>query len=100
MGFSGYIDLTGQSGEVQRLGPLLGIYSGFGPISAVSDPPRVIPSHVWMIRDPSWGSWGRFDDFSHFELFLERIYAVVTQENTKMAKIDQNRPSVGPTAKC
>ena len=73
-------------GEVSRLGPLLGIYSGFGPISAVSDPPRVIPSHVWMIMDPSWGSWGRLDDFSNFELFLERLKTAVTQENTKMTK--------------
>ena len=39
----------------------------FWAIAAVFGPIWAIPSHVWMIMDPSWGSWGRFDDF---ELFL------------------------------
>ena len=61
------------SPESSTPGGDLGIYSRFGPISAVSDPPGVIPSHIWIIMDPSSGSWGRLDDFSNFKLFLERF---------------------------
>ena len=68
------------------LGADLGIYSRFGPISAVSDPPGVIPSHIWIIMDPSWGSWGRLDDFSNFTLFLERLKVAVTGKIRKMTK--------------
>ena len=64
----------------------------FWAIAAVFGPIWAIPSHVWMIMDPSWGSWGRFVDFSNFELFWERLYTVVTpktQNGQKMAKNSQ-----------
>ena len=74
---------------------LFWIYSGFGPISAVSDPPGVIPSHIWIIMDPSWGSWGRLNDFSNFTLFLERLKVAVTRKIRKMAKNELSWPLLG-----
>ena len=64
----------------------------FWAIAAIFGPIWAIPSHVWMIMDPSWGSLGRFVDFSNFELFWERLYSVVTpktQNGQKMAKNSQ-----------